>query len=232
MIKGAIFDVDGTILDSMSIWDEAGSRYLRSKGIEAPSDLGDTLFAMTITEAAAYLKEKFALEETTDAIEKGVLDTVKDYYYEEAPLKNKVVEALEMLKNNKIPMAVASSSEKAHIEAAFQRLGIRKYFQAMYTCLEVGEGKSSPLMFEKACESIGTTPNETYVFEDALHAMRTAKNAGFRTVGIYDWYSRKEQEEIRKTADIYIESWEQHSKLWQVLENDRENSQNMIEPKK
>ena len=75
MIKGAIFDVDGTILDSMSIWDEAGSRYLRAKGIEAPSDLGDTLFAMTITEAAAYLKEKFALEETTDAIEKGVLDT-------------------------------------------------------------------------------------------------------------------------------------------------------------
>ena len=211
MIKGAIFDVDGTILDSMSIWDEAGSRYLRAKGIEAPSDLGDTLFAMTITEAAAYLKEKFALEETTDAIEKGVLDTVKDYYYEEA---------------------VASSSEKAHIEAAFQRLGIQKYFQAIYTCQEVGEGKSSPLIFEKACESIGTTPNETYVFEDALHAMRTAKNAGFRTVGIYDWYSRKEQEEIRKTADIYIESWEQHSKLWQVLENDRENSQNMIEPKK
>lgn len=232
MIKGAIFDVDGTILDSMSIWDEAGSRYLRSKGIEAPSDLGDTLFAMTITEAAAYLKEKFALEETTDAIEKGVLDTVKDYYYEEAPLKNKVVEALETLKSNKIPMAVASSSEKAHIEAAFQRLGIRKYFQAIYTCQEVGEGKSSPLIFEKACESIGTTPNETYVFEDALHAMRTAKNAGFRTVGIYDRYSRKEQEEIRKTADIYIESWEQHSKLWQVLENDRENSQNMIEPKK
>lgn len=129
MIKGAIFDVDGTILDSMSIWDEAGSRYLRAKGIEAPSDLGDTLFAMTITEAAAYLKEKFALEETTDAIEKGVLDTVKDYYYEEAPLKSKVVEVLEMLKSNKIPMAVASSSEKAHIEAAFQRLGYGSIFR-------------------------------------------------------------------------------------------------------
>ena len=156
MIKGAIFDVDGTILDSMGIWDEAGIRYLKSNGIEAPSDLGDTLFAMTITEAADYLKEKFALKETTDAIEQGILDTVKDYYYEEAPLKSKVVRILEILKRENIPMAVASSSEKAHIEAAFQRLGILKYFQVIYTCKEVGEGKSSPLIFEKACEELGT----------------------------------------------------------------------------
>ena len=158
MIKGAIFDVDGTILDSMGIWDEAGIRYLKSKGIEAPSDLGDTLFTMTIAEAADYLKEKFALKETTDAIEQGILDTVEDYYYEEAPLKSKVVEILEILKRENIPMVVASSSEKAHIEAAFQRLEILKYFQAIYTCQEVGEGKSSPLIFEKACEELGTDP--------------------------------------------------------------------------
>lgn len=227
MIKGAIFDVDGTILDSMSIWDEAGIRYLKSNGIEAPSDLGDTLFAMTITEAAYYLKEKFALKETTDAIEQGILDTVKDYYYEEAPLKSKVVRILEILKRENIPMAVASSSEKAHIEAAFQRLGILKYFQVIYTCKEVGEGKSSPLIFEKACEELGTDPGETYVFEDALHAIKTAKKAGFRTVGIYDRYSEKDQKEIQETADIYIESWEQSSKLWNILGNNVENeSQN------
>lgn len=222
MIKGAIFDVDGTILDSMGIWDEAGIRYLKSKGIEAPSDLGDTLFTMTIAEAADYLKEKFALKETPDAIEQGILDTVKDYYYEEAPLKNNVAEVLEMLKRNKIPMAVASSSEKAHIEAAFQRLGILKYFQAIYTCQEVGEGKSSPLIFEKACEELGTNPEETYVFEDALHAIKTAKKAGFRTVGIYDRYSEKDQKEIQGTADSYIESWEQSSKLWKILGNNAE----------
>lgn len=222
MIKGAIFDVDGTILDSMGIWDEAGIRYLKSKGIEAPSDLGDTLFTMTIAEAADYLKEKFALKETPDAIEQGILDTVKDYYYEEAPLKNNVAEVLEMLKRNKIPMAVASSSEKAHIEAAFQRLGILKYFQAIDTCQEVGEGKESPLIFKKACEELRTNPEETYVFEDALHAIKTAKKAGFRTVGIYDRYSEKDQKEIQGTADSYIESWEQSSKLWKILENNAE----------
>ena len=140
MIKGAIFDVDGTILDSMSIWDEAGSRYLRTKGIEAPSNLGDTLFAMTITEAAAYLKEKFALEETTDAIETGVLDTVKDYYYEEAPLKSKVVEVLEMLKNNKIPMAVASSSDisKQH----FKGLGYGSIFRRFILVRKLEKGRA------------------------------------------------------------------------------------------
>ena len=203
MIKGAIFDVDGTILDSMGIWDEAGIRYLSSKGIEAPKDLGDTLFAMTITEAADYLKEKFALKETTDVIEQGILDTVKDYYYEEAPLKSKVVEILDILKRENIPMVVASSSEKAHIEVAFQRLGILKYFQAIYTCQEVGEGKSSPLIFEKACEELGTNPEETYVFEDALHAIKTAKKAGFRTVGIYDRYSEKDKKRFRE-QQIFI----------------------------
>lgn len=222
MIKGAIFDVDGTILDSMGIWDEAGIRYLRSKGIEAPKNLGDILFAMTITEAAVYLKETFALKERTDDIEQGILDTVKDYYYEEAPLKNNVAEVLELLERNQIPMAVASSSEKAHIEAAFQRLGILPYFQAIYTCQEVGEGKESPLVFEKACEELGTNPEETYVFEDALHAIKTAKKAGFRTVGIYDRYSEKDQKEIQKTADVYIRNWEQGSKLWNILENNAE----------
>lgn len=222
MIKGAIFDVDGTILDSMGIWDEAGIRYLRSKGIEAPKNLGDILFAMTITEAAVYLKETFALKERTDDIEQGILDTVKDYYYEEAPLKNNVAEVLELLERNQIPMAVASSSEKAHIEAAFQRLGILPYFQAIYTCGEVGEGKESPLIFEKACEALGRKPEETYVFEDALHAIHTAKKAGFQTVGIYDRYSEKDQKEIQKTADVYIRNWEQGSKLWNILENNAE----------
>lgn len=222
MIKGAIFDVDGTILDSMGIWDEAGIRYLRSKGIEAPKNLGDILFAMTITEAAVYLKEMFALEEGTDDIEQGILDTVKDYYDKEAPLKNNVAEVLELLERNQIPMAIASSSEKAHIEAAFQRLGLLPYFQAIYTCGEVGEGKESPLIFEKACEALGTNPEKTYVFEDALHAIHTAKKAGFQTVGIYDRYSEKDQKEIQKTADVYIRNWEQGSKLWNILENNAE----------
>lgn len=203
MIKGAIFDVDGTILDSMSIWDEAGIRYLKSKGIEAPSDLGDTLFAMTITEAADYLKEKFALKETADAIEQGILDTVKDYYYEEAPLKSKVVRTLEILKRENIPMAVASSSEKGHIEAAFQRLEILKYFQVIYTCKEVGEGKESPLIFEKACEELGTDPEETYVFEDALHAIKTAKKPDFELLESMIDIARKTKKRFRE-QQIFI----------------------------
>lgn len=217
MIKGAIFDVDGTILDSMGIWDEAGIRYLKNKGISAPEDLGDTIFAMTITEAAGYLRQEFELRETEEEIISGVMDTVKDYYYKEAPLKNGIREVLEALRDREIPMAVASSSEKTHIEAAFKRLGILDYFQEIYTCTEVGEGKNSPLIFEKACEKLGTQPEDTYVFEDALYAIETAKAAGLRAVGIYDPYSAKEQEQIQKLADIYVENWEKGSALWELL---------------
>lgn len=141
MIKGAIFDVDGTLLDSMGIWKDVGVRYLNSIGVEAEPDLGTILFTMSIQEGAEYIKEHYHLSQETNEIEQSVLDIISDYYKETAPLKSGAVELLEKLRNSNISMTIASSNNKKEIEMAFERLEIAKYFDRIFTCEEAGAGK-------------------------------------------------------------------------------------------
>ena len=122
MIKGAIFDVDGTLLDSMEIWEDVGVRYLNSIGIEAEPDLGTVLFTMSIQEGAAYVKEHYHLSQEPEEIVQGVLDIISNYYKKTALLKSGAKELLEKLDKHNIPMTVASSNNKKEIEMAFERL--------------------------------------------------------------------------------------------------------------
>ena len=207
MIKGAIFDVDGTLLDSMGIWKDVGVRYLNSIGIEAEPDLGNILFTMSIQEGAQYVKEHYHLSQETDEIEQNVLDIISDYYKETAPLKSGAVELLEKLRNSNIPMTIASSNNKKEIEMAFERLEIAKYFDRIFTCEEAGAGKTKPDIYLQAAEYLGSRPEETLVFEDVIHAVRTAKKAGFQVIGIYDEASKDDQEEIQREADCYCRDW-------------------------
>lgn len=112
MIKGAIFDVDGTLLDSMEIWEDVGVRYLNSIGIEAEPDLGTVLFTMSIQEGAAYVKEHYHLSQEPEEIVQGVLDIISNYYKKTALLKSGAKELLEKLDKHNIPMTVASSNIK------------------------------------------------------------------------------------------------------------------------
>mgnify|MGYP002571125788 FL=1 len=207
MIKGAIFDVDGTLLDSMEIWEDVGVRYLNSIGIEAEPDLGTVLFTMSIQEGAAYVKEHYHLSQEPEEIVQGVLDIISNYYKKTALLKSGAKELLEKLDKHNIPMTVASSNNKKEIEMAFERLGIAKYFDRIFTCEEVGAGKTKPDIYLQAAEYLGTRPEETLVFEDVIHAVRTAKKAGFQVIGIYDEASKDDQEEIQREADCYCRDW-------------------------
>lgn len=103
-------------------------------------------------------------------------------------------------------MVVATSTDRMHAEAALKRAGIEEYFDRVFTCSEVGAGKSNPEIFEQAGRQLGTRKSTTWVFEDALYAIKTAKAAGFPTVGLYDETSRKDQKEIRAMADRYLHS--------------------------
>lgn len=208
MIKGAIFDVDGTLLDSMEIWEDVAIRYLKSIGVEAEPDLPEVMFTMSLPEGAAYVKEHYRLTRETDEIIQGVLDIIRKYYEETAPLKPGVTKILEELSRKRIPMTVATSNNKEEVEAAFKRLGIASYFSRIFTCEEVGAGKTRPDIYMKAAEYMGTRPEETVIFEDVLHAIRTAKKAGFLAVGLYDEASKADQEEIKKEADWYAKSME------------------------
>lgn len=203
-IKGVIFDVDGTLLDTMHVWTDSGARYLASLGIEAEEGLGDKLFCMTVDMGAVYLKENYGLSQTVEEIKKGVNGMVETYYFEEADFKPGALELMTLLRDAGIPMTIATSTDKYCILAAFDRLGYTDWFKAIYTCSEVGASKSEPKIFFEAIKAMGTKPEDTWLFEDGLYSIKTAKAEGFKIVGVYDAVSAADQEEIKALSDVYV----------------------------
>ncbi|WP_343208567.1 HAD family phosphatase [Anaerolentibacter hominis] len=215
MMKGAIFDVDGTLLDSMKIWEEAGERYLASRGIAAEPDLGRKLFEMTMKEGAQYLKDHYGITDPADQLIAGINRVVESFYREEAELKEGVREFLHSLRERGIRMTAATSTDRYLIEAAFRRLNITEYFEQIFTCSEVGAGKTEPVIYRMAASAMGTRPEETFVFEDAFYALTTASEAGFRTVGIYDASSASLQDKLKERSDLYLTGYGEFSSFWE-----------------
>lgn len=205
-IKGIIFDVDGVLLDTMHVWTDAGERYLQTIGKKAEPGLGDKLFSMTVDMGALYLKEKYNLCQPPEEIIGGINGVVEDYYYHFAQFKPGARELLERIKEAAIPMTIATSTRKDYILAAFDRLGYTAYFNAILSCVELKTSKSESKIFSRAMEKMNTKPEETWLFEDGLYSIKTAKTLGLKTVGVFDPVSAHDQEEIEKLADVYVES--------------------------
>ncbi len=206
-VTGMIFDVDGTLLDSMPVWDHSGERYLAALGIQAPASLGKILFSKTMQQGAQYIKKKYHLSQSEDEIKAGINQTVAAAYIDETELKQGVPDFLQTLRKAGIPMTVVTSADKPLILAAFRRLGLDGCFKNIFTCTEFGSGKDDPEIFYAAAEEMGSPPGSTWVAEDALYAIRTAKAAGYRIIGVSDASSRKDEPEIRKLADYFIKDY-------------------------
>lgn len=134
---------------------------------------------------------------------RGINQTIEGFYFHEVMPKPGVMGFLERIKKAEIPMCIATASERSHIEAALRRCGMDHYFDAVFTCGEVGHGKDEPVIFRKAVAYFDAEPSMTLVFEDALHAARTAKQDGFVVVGVFD-PSEPAQDEFRKHCDFYL----------------------------
>ena len=204
MIKGIIFDADGTLLDSMHIWQDLGKRYLKSLGLIPEDNLNEVLFPMTLEESSKYLKNKYSINKSSNEIKKDILKMIDDFYYYEVQLKNGVLSYLEYLYDNNIEMVIATTSDRSQIEKAFERLDILKYFKCIFTCSELKTSKREGLIYLKAKELLNYKTNEILVFEDVLYALKTAKQLGFITVGVEDESSKNKQEEIKNITDYYI----------------------------
>lgn len=216
MLKGAIFDLDGTILDSMSIWDTIGEDYLRSLGIEPKENLKETFKTFTLKQAAEYYRKNYGVTLSVSGIIDGVNKMVERYYTETVPLKSGVKVFLEKLKANDVKMCIATVTDRQLVEAALDRLGVRDYFSEIFTCASVGHSKEEPHIYREAQKHLGTAKNETVVFEDALHALKTAKSDGFITVGVFDIHEEN-QAELKTTADHYIEDYSEFDKFWSSI---------------
>ena len=206
MIKGAIFDFDGTLVNSMFIWDTFGEDYLRTLGKEPKENLTETFKTFTLEQAAEYYREHYGVELSVSEIVDDVNEMVADTYRSKVMLKDGVREFLETLKSQGVKMCVATVTDRPIVEDVLVRLGIRDFFDGILTCAEVGYNKETPHIYRAALEALGTKKEETVVFEDALHALMTAKKDSFTVAAVYDKHEPR-QIEMRAVADYYISDY-------------------------
>lgn len=208
-IAGAIFDLDGVLLDSMFLWDTLGETYLRSRGIQPREDINEVLRPMSLLQAATYFHADYGINDSVQEIMDGINRLVEHYYVDLVKPKPGVIHYLDKLKNNHVKMCITTATDRFMVDAAMKRNRMEQYFEKIFTCTEVGHGKDEPDIYLQALSYLGTSKNETMVFEDALYAIRTAKNADFPVVAVYDESARSQQAKIIKLADAYITTFEE-----------------------
>ncbi|MBQ2973536.1 MAG: bifunctional hydroxymethylpyrimidine kinase/phosphomethylpyrimidine kinase [Clostridia bacterium] len=216
MIKGAIFDLDGTLFDSMFIWDTIGEIYLCSIGYEPKENLNETFKTMSLYNAACYYKSEYGVTLSVEELMDGVNAMVEKYYRYEVPLKDGVAEFLEALRQSGVKMCIATATDRYLVEAALERCNISEYFSEIFTCTSVGHSKDEPDIYREALKHLGTPKEETPVFEDAIYAIRTAKKDGFKVVAVYD-KSEENYAEVKSLCDFYITDYTDMQGFWKFI---------------
>lgn len=206
-VQAVIFDLDGTLLDSLSAWDHSGSNFVRSQGLEPEPGLDEALVPLSLLDGAQLIKERYHLEQSPEEILTLTLRPIREHYYNDIEPLPGVPETLARLHAQGVKMAVATASDKELAERSLARLGLRKYFEFVITCDEVGVGKSSPAVYEEALYRLGTAKAQTLVAEDALHALQTAHQAGFPTAAIEEPHSAPQRPEKEQAATYYVFSY-------------------------
>ena len=202
-IKHAIFDFDGTLFDTMGVWDTVGERYLRSLGIKPRPGLRETLRTMSLEQSAGYFRDEYGVPKSTDDIIDGINAVVEDFYRHEAQPKPGAAGFLEGLREMGIDMCIATATDRHLIAAALERCHMAGYFKGILTDRDAGCGKDRPDIYRMALGLLGGSREDTAVFEDALHAARTAAADGFITIGVLD-ESEPRRAELEKTCRCVI----------------------------
>lgn len=207
-IKGVIFDMDGTLLDSMEVWKQIDLEFLGERGIIHPEGMEKEIEGMSFHETAVYFKDKFQLTETLEQIEEIWHNSAYVKYVSEIELKPCVREFLSELKRRKIKLGIATSNSRELTDACLEALGIKQMFDTIVTGSDVNHGKPDPEIYLTAAENMSLFPRNCLVFEDVVMGLLAGVSAGMRTCAVYDDFSKAYDEEKKKIADYYINSFE------------------------
>lgn len=213
IIKYAIFDADGTLMDSMHIWDTVDSAFLMMRGIK-PREEG-ILRKYGYLNGVEYIIKNYHLDMTADEVRNDMMKILEYYYYNVATAKEGVREFLQKLRESGVRCAVATATDRYLMEPALQRNGLLEYFDAVFTTKEVGISKREPDIYNIARDFLKADEN-TVIFEDAYYAIDTAKKAGYRVVAIEDYSAENERELIKEMSDYYIKDYSEMYRIFDL----------------
>jgi HAD superfamily hydrolase (TIGR01509 family) len=210
-ISAAIFDMDGTLIDSMWVWDTIDIKYLKKRGFSVPDKLRDDIIHLSFEETALYFKNRFNLSDSIEEIVNEWNDLAYIEYASNVNLKPYAKEYLSKLKAKGIKLAIATSNCTMLLETVLKRHGIYDLFDVITTTDEVDRGKDFPDVYLLSAKKLSVSPSECVVFEDILPAVMGAKAAGMKVVGVHDSYSEYQKKDIMNNADIYINGYREIS---------------------
>lgn len=207
--EAVLFDLDGTLLDSMWIWEDIDIAYLGRFGIVPPGDLQSHIEGMSFSETAVYFKERFGLSDSLDVIKADWIAMACDKYLYEIPYKKGAEDFLKYCRKCGLKLGVATSNSGKLVESAAKALSFETYFSCIMTACEVKKGKPAPDIYLAVAEKLGVKPEKCLVFEDILPGIRAGISAGMKVCAVEDKYSAGIRKEKQELADYYIEDYEE-----------------------
>ncbi len=207
-VEAVLFDLDGTLIDSMWMWKQIDIEYLGSFGIELPEDLQQSIEGMSFSETATYFKKRFMIPDSEDEMKDKWNRMAWDKYEHEVPLKPGVLSLLTWCKERQIPMGIGTSNSIELVDVCLNSLGVLDYFDSIHTSCEVAQGKPAPDIYLLVARDLGVSPKHCIVFEDVVSGIQAGKAAGMKTCAVYDKGSYDNEDKKRALADYYIEDFE------------------------
>lgn len=208
-IKAVIFDLDGTLVDSMWIWRDIDIEFLSARNLPFEEDLQEKIEGMSFTETAVFFREYFHLTESVAELKTIWNEMAMQKYRYEVPLKPGALEFLKLLKSREIKMGIATSNSEELVQAVSDAYHFEEYISCVVTSCSVKKGKPAPDVYLEAARQLGVKPQECLVFEDIVKGIEAGKNAGMKVCGMEDAYSAMQREDKKRISDYYIDSYEE-----------------------
>ena len=205
--KAVIFDLDGTLVDSMWMWKAIDIEYLGKFGIDLPPTLQKDIEGKSFSETAVYFKETFQIPDSLEKIKSDWNQMAYEKYTKEVPLKRGAKEFLDYCKSKKIKLGIATSNSRELVESTIDALKIREYFDYIMTSCDVAKGKPAPDVYLETAKILEVEPCECLVFEDIEMGILAGKNAGMEVCAVEDEFSMNQTEEKKRLADYYIKDY-------------------------